>query len=230
MKLKRSHQEEMLDDLAASGPEIDQNLRELAFINKWLGGYRPIFRGLEHLNKLTPQQKHYKIADIGCGGGDVLKAIHDQFKDRFQCEFHGFDANPAILDYAKAYFQQAHYHECNVVHDPASIQNFDVVIMNLFAHHFDEHTLDQLVVNLKSQNNKWLIINDLHRHYVPYYLILFATQLLSNSSMVKNDAPLSVLRGFKKHELARIPKKASVNYQITWHWPFKWLATTQLIF
>jgi hypothetical protein len=41
---------------------------------------------------------------------------------------------------------------------------------------------------------------------------------------VKNDAPLSVLRGFKKKELEEVLKKAGItDYSIHWKWAFRWL-------
>jgi hypothetical protein len=46
--------------------------------------------------------------------------------------------------------------------------------------------------------------------------------------MVKNDAPLSVLRGFSKSELNTMIKDSlldikTVGYSINWQWAFRWL-------
>ena len=46
--------------------------------------------------------------------------------------------------------------------------------------------------------------------------------------MVKNDAPLSVLRGFSKAELDTLMKKSfeddqKPGYSINWKWAFRWL-------
>ncbi len=46
--------------------------------------------------------------------------------------------------------------------------------------------------------------------------------------MVKNDAPLSVLRGFSKAELETMMKMAFADdlkpdYSINWKWAFRWL-------
>ena len=67
-------------------------------------------------------------------------------------------------------------------------------------------------------------INDLHRHPFAYYSIRILTSLFSKSYLVKNDAPLSVLRGFKKKELSALLDKAGIsNYTIQWKWAFRWL-------
>ena len=49
-------------------------------------------------------------------------------------------------------------------------------------------------------------------------------RLFSKSYLVKNDAPLSVLRGFKKNEWKNIFEKAGIkNYSIKWKWAFRYL-------
>jgi hypothetical protein len=41
--------------------------------------------------------------------------------------------------------------------------------------------------------------------------------------MVKNDAAVSVARGFKKKELIDILTRAALtNYEIRWKWAFRW--------
>jgi len=67
-------------------------------------------------------------------------------------------------------------------------------------------------------------INDLHRHYLAYYSIKFLTGLFSKSYLVKNDAPLSVRRGFKRNEWENLLRQAAINsYSIQWKWAFRWL-------
>ncbi|MCH7973132.1 MAG: hypothetical protein IH949_04475 [Bacteroidetes bacterium] len=47
---------------------------------------------------------------------------------------------------------------------------------------------------------------------------------LSKSSMVKNDAPLSVKKGFVKSELIDMFKNLKItNYKIKRKWAFRWL-------
>jgi len=42
--------------------------------------------------------------------------------------------------------------------------------------------------------------------------------------LVKNDAPLSVKRGFKKNELIALLEKAGFkNYTVQWSWAFRFI-------
>ena len=71
---------------------------------------------------------------------------------------------------------------------------------------------------------KGFFINDLHRHWLAYYSIQNITRIFSRSYLVKNDAPLSVARGFKKDEWKELMKNAGIqNYSISWRWAFRYL-------
>jgi hypothetical protein len=76
---------------------------------------------------------------------------------------------------------------------------------------------------LYRQANQAVIINDLHRHPLAYYSIKWITRLFSGSYLVKNDAPLSVLRAFRKPELEEILDKCNIKkYALRWQWAFRW--------
>lgn len=47
----RSEDPEIMDDLDCNGPVVAQTLRELEFINKWLGGNGVTLTGLRQLTK-----------------------------------------------------------------------------------------------------------------------------------------------------------------------------------
>src|SRR5688572_12926724 len=80
---KRSGEKELVDDLALDDPALAQNLRELEAVNYWLGGKSTL---ISALNQVYRQQsslfraKTITIADLGCGGGDLLRAVHDWAK------------------------------------------------------------------------------------------------------------------------------------------------------
>src|SRR5689334_10353565 len=92
---KRSQDIEQMDDLNSSGDIIRQTLRELEFINKWLGGNAVTMSGLSKILKHCDRRKQLVIADLGCGSGDMLKLI-DRWAQRhgYSVRLVGFDANP----------------------------------------------------------------------------------------------------------------------------------------
>ncbi len=100
----------------------------------------------------------------------------------------------------------------------------DIIFCSLFCHHFKEDELIEMFRWMSGNSVLGFFINDLHRHLFAYYSIRILTSLFSKSYLVKNDAPLSVLRGFKKKELSVLLDKAGIsNYTIRWRWAFRWL-------
>jgi len=103
-------------------------------------------------------------------------------------------------------------------------QKPDIIHASLFCHHLSD---DQLVefFKISAQNvKKAVVVNDLQRHPLAYYSIKWLTQWFSKSRFTKNDAPLSVLRGFTKIELEALLAKAGVlNYEIKWKWAFRYI-------
>lgn len=218
---------EIMDDLDCRGEVVDQTLRELDFINHWLGGNAVTLNGLQSLWKTIPKNEKLIIADLGCGSGEMLRLITKLAgEEERQVDLIGMDANPNITLYAQKHstgFANIKIEATNIFSDEFRKQKFDIVLATLFLHHFTKDELIRIFSSLKNQANHGIIINDIHRHPLAYYSIKFLTRLFSKSAMVKFDAPLSVLRAFKKEELKNILQKAGIEkYQLRWKWAFRW--------
>jgi SAM-dependent methyltransferase len=224
----RSTEIEVMDDLTCSGEVVSQTLLELEIINKWLGGNAVTMRGLHMLlSSASAKDKTLKIADLGCGGGDMLKLLASYFrKKNLKADFMGFDANPSIIDFARTNtraFKEISFQTQDILTENFRSQRFDIVFATLFFHHFTSDQLVQIFKSLKKQTAVGVVINDLHRHSLAYYSIKLLTRFFSKSPMVKNDAPVSVLRGFRKNEWIEILQKAEIeHYKLIWKWAFRW--------
>lgn len=224
---RRSASLEIMDDLACDGEVVFQTLRELDVINHWLGGNAVTINALKKSWKYIPREKEIYIADLGCGSGEILRLISRLAeKEHRKVKLLGVDANPHIIDYARTHsksFPGITFGASNVFTKNFQDQKFDFILATLFMHHFNEDELIGLFSSLKKQADSTIIINDIHRHPVAYYSIKWLTQIFSRSSMVKFDAPLSVLRAFRKSELVEVMKRAGIdNYQLKWKWAFRW--------
>ncbi len=218
---------EIMDNLDCRGEVVDQTLRELDFINHWLGGNAATLNGLSSLWKTIPKDHKMSIADLGCGSGEMLRLIAKRAtNERREVDLIGMDANPNITSFAQRHtagFENIRIEATNIFSEEFGKRKFDIVLATLFLHHFTEDELVGIFSSLKGQANLGIVINDLHRHPLAYYSIRLLTQLFSKSAMVKYDAPLSVLRGFKRHDLQLIMSKAAIkNYQLKWKWAFRW--------
>lgn len=226
---KRSYEEELMDDLESSGEIIQQTLSELETINRLLGGNQVTTNGLNLLSPTSTEP--LVIADLGCGGGDMLKLVAKwAYKKNIDVKLIGFDANPHIIDYAKdncKEFENISFEVADIFAEPFKEKRFDIILCTLFTHHFKEEDLVNIFRQFKKQTKKGVVINDLHRHWLAYYSIKLLTQLFSKSEMVKYDGPLSVKRAFIKKELQQIVESAGLEVKhLSWQWAFRW----QLIF
>lgn len=230
----RSAQVEMMDDLNCSGALVHQTLRELEIINTWLGGNAVTISGLSRLMKDVDKNKEIVVADLGCGGGDMIRLI-DRWAQRkkYKVKLIGFDANPHIIEFARHAADgnpRMRFEALDIFSEEFRQQKFDIVIGTLFYHHFTTGQLVQFFSALKAQTTIGLVINDIHRHPLAYYSIMYLTRWFSRSAMVQSDAPISVLRAFHKKELAEILKKASFqHFSIDWKWAFRWQVVARTV-
>jgi 2-polyprenyl-3-methyl-5-hydroxy-6-metoxy-1,4-benzoquinol methylase len=226
---KRSYQKELLDRNDIPFEDIRRNMKELDIINTYLGGHGITISGLK---KLIGSKKQITICEIGCGGGDNLKAISNWCKkNNITVKLIGVDINSDCIAVAKDTLSL-----CNselIVADYRSLswqeQQPDIIFSSLFCHHFTETELQWMLTWMQRNASLGFFINDLHRHPLAYYSIKLITRLFSKSYLVKNDAPLSVQRGFSKAEWQTLLTQTGIkNVIIGWKWAFRWLIVVKL--
>lgn len=223
---QRSYELELLDAPNIPKELLFKNLRELDVVNRLLGGHAITLSGIKKL--VIDKTKTYRIVDIGCGGGDAMKQIAKWAKtNHFKVELIGVDMNADAIQFMKE--------ECkefsNITGIVSDYREFlksntdvDIIHCSLFCHHLKDDELIELFQFMNQYAKVGFIINDLQRHWFAYYSIKFLTRLLNGSALVKNDAPLSVLRGFRKEELNELLGKSKVkDFSISWKWAFRYL-------
>lgn len=219
----RSREEELLDQPNIPTDDLFQNLRELDIINRLLGGHKATLIGLKKL--MTDKNKTYHIVDFACGGGDTLKAVSDWAESQgFRVKLMGFDLLESAIAFAKkeseGYIIEWKVSDFNSLEIPAC----DIAICALVCHHFYEEQLESFLRKMKKAARTGVVINDLHRNVIAYNGIALLTQLFSKSQLVKNDAKLSVLKGFKKREWEQLlTQMLFSNFSIEWIWAFRHL-------
>ena len=228
----RSEAEEIMDDLDYNGPILHDALDKLAKINQWLGGNIVTINGLKKALKNHNKSDAITIIDLGCGGGDILREI-SLFgkKNNYNFKLIGIDANPHTVNYANSLshkYDNVIFEAIDIFSDQFDNLEYDLVLTTLFLHHFKE---DQLVSFLKPVLQKaklGIVVNDLHRHKLAYYLFKLLCTTIKNKTIVE-DGLTSVLRGFKREELTTISKQINANYQIQWKWAFRfqWILKQQ---
>lgn len=227
---QRSLETELIDRPDVPFADWEQCLHELNTINTWLGGHAITLDGVRSLADNTVNNLH--ICEIGCGGGDNIRAIYEKLKkSRINLRFTGIDLNAACIHYAGT--RLAHIPGCRWITSDYRKVDFggdrpDIIFNSLFCHHFTDDALAEMLQWLRSNSINGFFINDLQRHPLAYHSIGLLTRLFSKSYLVRNDAPISVLRGFKKKEWQSLLHQAGVtNYRIQWKWAFRYLISVR---
>lgn len=222
---ERSNQKELLDGESIAFADIQQNMKELDVINKWLGGHRITIDGFR---TLAGNKTKVSVCEIGCGGGDNLLAIDNWCRRKnISLLMTGIDIKHECVDFAKSRnelngveFITSDYRDVRFKKKP------DVIFSSLFCHHFTTEELVKQLIWMKEHANFGFFLNDLQRSVGAYYSIKVLTRLFSKSYLVKNDAPLSVARGFTHSELTKICREACMSTAtIEWKWAFRYLVT-----
>lgn len=224
---KRSYEPEMMDDLNMEGEELASTLRQIANVNRWLGGTALILNGIKKIIEKGKKSETLKIADFGCGGGEILREIAIWArKNQIKLELTGFDANAYTIAYAKAQsaaFSEIKYEQLDIFEFEAIQNQFDISLCSLFLHHFNDAQILMIIKKLYAASSKAVLINDLQRSKLAYNLFKLVTFVLSASKMVRHDGLLSIRKSFRKNELKSLATEASVNkFTINWKWAFRY--------
>ena len=224
----RSGEKEYLDGDDIATADLYRNLDELDIINSRLGGYNASLNGLAKLLKADSGIE--TILDIGFGGGDSIKQL-GKFANRNnkQLFFYGVDLKQDCVNYAEKNLSAMQNKEliCDDYRNihGSLLQKIDVIHCSLFLHHLKNEEIIDLFKFCKA-NQCIVLANDLHRHWLAYYSIKILTGIFSKSYLVKNDAPISVKRGFKKDELVSLLQQAGyTQYSVKWSWAFRYIIT-----
>ena len=226
---ERALGQEKMDDLDLEGPELYMALNELTLINRYLGGYSATIGGLKRMQKqglIGKNSAQLRILDAGCGGGDTLRRMARWArKEQIDIKLIGLDANAYTLAYAKMHSQdypEISYMQGNIFSDAFKAIPFDILTLNLVLHHFPTETLLTYLPIWRDLAKKGLIINDLQRSILPYFLYQLVTRILGASQMVREDGSLSIRKGFTRKDWEKLLVFCpSDRREFRWRWAFR---------
>lgn len=223
----RTTKEEFLDDFSLEGDELRDALDKIASINQWLGGNKVTLDGIKQLLKGQPKENSISILDVGCGNGDMCRAIAELGKkEGITFTILGVDANAYAVNHAKACseaYPNISYRAINVFETEFASLTYDIAVCTLTLHHFPDQEIVQLMDLLTSRARLGVVINDLQRSALAYRLFQLICFVFQLNNLSKEDGLTSILRGFKRHDLEVFSKQLQAkNYSITWRWAFRY--------
>ncbi|MFD2936810.1 methyltransferase domain-containing protein [Spirosoma flavum] len=224
---QRTSKEEFLDDFSLEGEELRDALDKIATINQWLGGNRVTLDGIKNLLKDYPKEHVISIIDIGCGNGDMCRAVADFAKKKgINVKILGIDANAYTVNHAQASsinYPDITYATVNIFDHGFSAIDYDIALCTLTLHHFTDQEIQYLMGLLGKKAKLGVVINDLQRSALAYRLFQLICFVFQLNKLSREDGLTSILRGFKKQDLVYFSKQLRLkDYRISWRWAFRY--------
>ena len=202
--MKRIIEPELLDALPPDDPRAVRSRRDLRRVNAWMRNHAIMVRALHAgLNDPAPKQ----ITELGAGDGHFLLRVAKKMTPRRpNVSVTLLDRQRIVLPATIASFTSLGWHADAIVADvfdwPQASAATEIVIANLFLHHFDDTRLADLF-RMIAGRARWFIAIEPQRASWP----LFCSRLLwaiGCSSLTRHDAAVSIRAGFLKNELSAL--------------------------
>jgi ubiquinone/menaquinone biosynthesis C-methylase UbiE len=223
--MNRSTAKEMMDAPDRPRELLEDDLRNLRIINRYLGNYRCVLRAVK---RIVEEQKlrQFSLLDVGTGSGDVpaLLAWWARRKN-LTARLVALDAEPVTL--RAAISQTADYREIALLRGdatalPFASGSFDFVLSSQMLHHFSEDDIIDLLRGWSRVARRAILISDLIRHPAAYHGIRLLTKLFTRNIMTRTDGPLSVARAFTLKEWRELFERAEIGpFRIFPSFPFR---------
>lgn len=212
---------ELLDEDRGTSGEIQDSLDDLWRINRWLGG---VSSNLQLLEDFLARTGIHPLRILDVGAGDSRLASH--LLVELGCR--SVEAEFTVLDRHLTHLRNGHRPAGAprpVVADalalPFADSSFNVVMCNLFFHHFSEERAQQLLHRMATVASEAVLINDLERHWVPYLFIRYAPWF-ARSPITHHDGPASVRQAYTRDELAALAASAGfTDFEVRRLAPFR---------
>jgi 2-polyprenyl-3-methyl-5-hydroxy-6-metoxy-1,4-benzoquinol methylase len=222
-----------MDDFAMEGEVLRDALDKIASINKLLGGNTVTLEGVERLLS-GETDREISILDVGCGNGDMLRVLANYARKKgLRFQLSGLDANEFTIGHARKLssgYDNISYVCADIFEEIKQERVYDVILCTLTLHHFKDEALLQLMEGFIRKANLGIVVNDLHRSAVAYYLFKLICFVFGLNSMSRDDGLTSILRGFKHQDLLRYTRQLNLKkYLIRWKWAFRyqWVILTR---
>ncbi|WP_419211651.1 methyltransferase domain-containing protein [Maribacter sp. X9] len=224
---QRSPESEIMDTYTGTTEELDIILKDINRVNSLLGGYQITLNGVFELIAIK-NKKSYTILDMGCAEGTMLRKLALEARKRnITVNLIGVDLNKQGLELATIYsthFPEISFIECNILTADFSHLDIDVVMTTLTLHHFSDTGVVQFVNQFNTLASLGVVINDLQRSPLAYYLFKAFSFFFIRTEIAKKDGLLSIRRAFKKQELLGYANQVkNASHTIKWKWAFRYV-------
>jgi hypothetical protein len=207
-RLPRRVRPELLDALPADDPRAVRSRRDLRLVNRIMGTRLLLLRALDAALAAPPRT----IVELGAGDGRLLLALAAKRARRWPAAHAGLlDMQPVVVPDTVAAFDELGWSAEVIATDvfdwlARPDADADVIVANLFVHHFDGERLERLLAGIAARARTFVCCEP-RRGWLPLggsHLL----GLIGCNDVTRHDAVLSVHAGFRGDELSGAWRRA----------------------
>jgi len=215
---ERRHEPELLDQAERTPSEIESSLRDLRWVNRYLGGYAVVLKHLPPLMARAPANETIRILDVATGLADVPVEIARWARwHGIRVKITGVDLFSDVLAVARRFvaeWPEISLERADALHLPFADGAFHVAICSLTLHHFEPPEAQRLLREMDRVSRCGILVNDLERHWMAYLWVSIFIRLFTRNRLSIHDGPLSVLRAYVPEELAEMARPVLGSFRI----------------
>jgi SAM-dependent methyltransferase len=209
--------EELLDGPLDDRAALIGNLRDLARVNRRLGGAGLSARAIDDL---APGRSSIAVLDIGTGAADIPLALIERGRAAGRLvRVTGVDSRPEVLEAAALIDPRVTatgelaLHVADGLALPYPDGAFEVVHASLVAHHLDPDAARALFGEMRRVARLGVVVNDLVRGRGAWIGAWLLVRVATRNRLTRHDAPLSVRRAYSVAELTALLASAGLSVE-----------------
>jgi len=223
----RHREDELMDDMQLSAHDLKLIYDDINRANSFLGGTNGLISAVTNLISKNPKNA-YSLIDVGCGDGEMLRKLCLYFRSKnLEVSLIGMDLNEKAIALAEASskdFPEISYSVLDVLSEDITALQADLVVSTLTMHHIKEEAIPLFLKRLCEMARIGIVINDLQRSRLAYYLFKFFSAIFIKTKEAKNDGLVSIRSGFTKKELLHYSHGLSkFDHSIQSKWAFRYV-------
>jgi SAM-dependent methyltransferase len=196
---------ELLDDPSSDAALVTRSLRDVAQANRWFGGTAAVVAEVDSL--LEAGSAPLTLLDVGTGAGDIPEQVRQRARRRgVELTTIGLERTTSIA--AGAATRARFVCVGDGLHLPFRDKSMDIVTCSQVLHHFADDEATTLIREMHRVARRLAVVADLRRSWIAAAGIWVSSFALRFHPVSRHDGVLSVLRGYRRHELAALVHRA----------------------
>lgn len=209
--------EELLDGPLDDRAVLVGNLRDLARVNRRLGGVALSARAIE---ALAPGRAEIRVLDVGTGAADIPLALIDRGRATGRLvRIIGVDSRREVLEAAELADPRVGTTGGLALHVadgralPFPDASFEIAHASLVVHHLEPEQGRVLLAEMARVARLGVVINDLVRGRRAWAGAWLLSRIATRNRLTRNDAPLSFRRAYTVAELTALLAAAGLRVE-----------------